>query len=216
MTSRDRFLPIIVHAEILREDSRGDSLCAQAAKYEPGHRGLRLHGPNIKQHTYIKTSPRASRLPPCEAGAAVQTDGAPPRERARAESEKEEVLLRGVGTLRYYFPPNASVQWQPGDLTIHTNKWFLGAGFLGAPPIFLTELPGLSAGSPAAAQEGSGGQRICPSAVPQFQPERHRTEGPPRVQPQSGSSVLCLNQLFKIVSLHFFLLQVEVRSYMLA
>ena len=29
------------------------------------------------------------------------------------------------------------MQWQPGDLTIHTKKWFLGAGFLGAPPISL-------------------------------------------------------------------------------
>ena len=53
-------------------------------------------------------------------------------------SEKGEVLLRGVGTLRCYFPPSASVQWQPGDLTIHTKKCFLGAGFLGAPPISLT------------------------------------------------------------------------------
>ena len=31
-----------------------------------------------------------------------------------------------------------SVQWQPDGLTIHTKKWFLGAGFLGAPPISLT------------------------------------------------------------------------------
>ena len=38
-------------------------------------------------------------------------------------SEKWEVLLGGVDTPRYYFfPPNAHVQWQPGDLTIHTNK----------------------------------------------------------------------------------------------
>ena len=41
--------------------------------------------------------------------------------------EKVEVLLRGVGTLRYLFPPNASVQWQPDGLTVHTEKWFLGA-----------------------------------------------------------------------------------------
>ena len=31
-----------------------------------------------------------------------------------------------------------SVQWQPDGLTIRANKWFLGAGFLGAPPISLT------------------------------------------------------------------------------
>ena len=36
-----------------------------------------------------------------------------------ARSERGEVLLRGVGTLRYYFPPNASAQWQPGDLNPH-------------------------------------------------------------------------------------------------
>ena len=27
------------------------------------------------------------------------------------------------------------MQWQPDGLTVHTKKWFLGAGFLGAPPI---------------------------------------------------------------------------------
>ena len=31
-----------------------------------------------------------------------------------------------------------SVQWQPDGLTIHTNKWLLGAGFLQAPPISLS------------------------------------------------------------------------------
>ena len=53
-------------------------------------------------------------------------------------SEKGEVILRGVGTLRYVFTPDASVQRQPGGLTIHTKRWFLGAGFIGAPPISLT------------------------------------------------------------------------------
>ena len=33
--------------------------------------------------------------------------------------------------------PSASVQWQPDGLTIRAKKWFLGAGFLGAPPISL-------------------------------------------------------------------------------
>ena len=51
--------------------------------------------------------------------------------------EKGEVPLRGLGTPRCSFLPNASVQWPPGDLTIHTKKWLLGAGFLGAPPISL-------------------------------------------------------------------------------
>ena len=30
-----------------------------------------------------------------------------------------------------------SVQWPPDGLTNHAKKWFLGAGFLGAPPISL-------------------------------------------------------------------------------
>ena len=57
------------------------------------------------------------------------------------QARRPEVLLRGVGTLRYFFPPSASVQYQPDGLTIHTKKGLLGAGFLGAPPISLT-LPG--------------------------------------------------------------------------
>ena len=36
--------------------------------------------------------------------------------------EKGEVLLRGVGTLRCLFPPNASAQWQPDGLAIPTLK----------------------------------------------------------------------------------------------
>ena len=40
--------------------------------------------------------------------------------------------------LRCLFHPNAPVQWQADGLTIHTKKWFLGAGFLGAHPISLT------------------------------------------------------------------------------
>ena len=60
-------------------------------------------------------------------------------ERACLESEKGEVLLRGVGTLRCFTPPNASLQWQPDGLTIYTNKWVLGARFLGARPISLVE-----------------------------------------------------------------------------
>ena len=55
-------------------------------------------------------------------------------------SEKGEVLLRGVGTLRYLLilGENSAcqvpicVQWQPDGLAIHTKKWFLGAGLLGA------------------------------------------------------------------------------------
>ena len=39
---------------------------------------------------------------------------------------------RGSALYRCLFPPNASAQWQPDGLTIHTQKRFLGAGFLGA------------------------------------------------------------------------------------
>ena len=73
----------------------------------------------------------------------VQRRRAPEISRAKRSlpmPEKGGVLLRGVGTLRYLFPPNASVQWQPDGLTIRTQKWFLGAGFLGALPISLTRV----------------------------------------------------------------------------
>ena len=42
-----------------------------------------------------------------------------------SRSDKGEVLLGGVGALRYVCPPSASVQRQPDGLTIHTNKLFL-------------------------------------------------------------------------------------------
>ena len=34
---------------------------------------------------------------------------------------------------------SVSWRWQPDGSTIHTKKWFLGAGFLGAPPISLKQ-----------------------------------------------------------------------------
>ena len=84
-------------------------------------------------------------------GFAFLDDGAQPtprRTRARTTStsgcwtsEKGEVLLRVVGTLRFLFQPNASAQWQLDSLTIHARKWLLGAGFLGAPPISLSTRP---------------------------------------------------------------------------
>ena len=58
--------------------------------------------------------------------------------RSSLASEKGEVLLRGVGTLRCSFPPNAAVQWQPDGLTVHTKKWFLGAGFWEHLPFLLS------------------------------------------------------------------------------
>ena len=43
-----------------------------------------------------------------------------------------------VGAPTIFVPPNVAVQWQPDGVTIYTKKWFLGAGFLGAPTICLT------------------------------------------------------------------------------
>ena len=86
-------------------------------------------------------------------------------------SEKGGVLLRGVGTLRYVLILSEtllvkcpSAQWQFDRLTIHTNKWFLGAGFLGAPPISLVR----------AAPHPSGGASGC--------------RNPPRLCGQCGAS----------------------------
>ena len=45
-----------------------------------------------------------------------------------------------------FVPPNASVQRQLGGLTIHAKKWFLGAGFLGTPPISLIQFTGPETG----------------------------------------------------------------------
>ena len=85
-----------------------------------------------------------------------------------SHSEKGEVFLRGVGTLRYLFLPDASVQWQPDGLTIHTKKWFLGAGFLGAPPISLSH-----ARAPLTDKPASHGKNSC-SEDPRL--ERFRNE----------------------------------------
>ena len=48
-----------------------------------------------------------------------------------------QVLLRGIGTLGKLCSPDASVWWQPDGLTIHTENWLPGAGFLGTPPTYL-------------------------------------------------------------------------------
>ena len=51
--------------------------------------------------------------------------------------ERAGAPKRGRHSTIHVFPPDPSVQWQPDGLTIHTNKWFLEAAFLGAPPISL-------------------------------------------------------------------------------
>ena len=48
-----------------------------------------------------------------------------------------DVLLRGVDTLRYVCFRQAHLcSGSLTVLTIRANKWFLGAGFLGAPPYY--------------------------------------------------------------------------------
>ena len=67
---------------------------------------------------------------------------------------KGEVLLRGGSarcdicgsSVKALLVKCPSVQWQPDGLTIHTKKRFLGAGFLGAPPISLIRTTGLVQG----------------------------------------------------------------------
>ena len=55
-----------------------------------------------------------------------------------------------------FSPPNASVQWRPDCLTIHTKKWLLRAGFLGAPPISLV----LPVGANSKKSPGGQGRRL--------------------------------------------------------
>ena len=81
------------------------------------------------QQCPASTWPAAS--PPARVGLAVA---------ATAESEKTGSAPKRGRHSTIIVPPSASVQWQqPGVSTIHTKKWFLGAGFLGAPPISLPE-----------------------------------------------------------------------------
>ena len=61
-----------------------------------------------------------------------------------------------------FFPPNASVQLQPDGLTTHTEKWLLGAGFLGAPPISLTMSTTVPVRKSAAALSASQDPQSCP------------------------------------------------------
>ena len=49
------------------------------------------------------------------------------------------------------------MQWRPDGLTLHTKKWFLGAGLLRAPPISLTGCPGPHGGGGAVPPRGRGG-----------------------------------------------------------
>ena len=84
----------------------------------------------------MKISSRDSRAAP-DMQRSLLRKGVACSDLTRRHSEKGEVLPRGVGTLRDLFAPSASAQWQPDGLTIHTKKRFLGAGFLGAPPISL-------------------------------------------------------------------------------
>ena len=55
--------------------------------------------------------------------------------------ERESALKGGrhsTSSMKTLLAKCPSVQWQPDGFTINTKKWFLGAGFLGAPPISLS------------------------------------------------------------------------------
>ena len=77
-------------------------------------------------------------------GAEHDCRGAAPRLRPRPE--KGEVLLRGVGAPRYrlilseklHLSSAQLCSGSPEGLTVRAKRWFLGARFLGAPPISLT------------------------------------------------------------------------------
>ena len=72
-------------------------------------------------------------------------------------------------------PRNASVQWLPDGLAIHTNKCFLEAGFLAAPPISII----LPRRRPTARRSSPASARTTPFlAGPKRPPSR-----PLRVQP---------------------------------
>ena len=74
-----------------------------------------------------------------------------------------DMFLSSATTLLVKCP---SVQWQLDGLTIHTKKWVLGAGFLGAPPISLAsdvdvDLLSMIARRGAEAEDDSSTER-CP------------------------------------------------------
>ena len=73
---------------------------------------------------------------------------------------KGECSLEGPALYDIFRPPDASVQWQPDGFD---NPQFLGAGFLGAPPIFLTEPISWRCGRPLAQGHGN---RVGGNSVP--------------------------------------------------
>ena len=66
-----------------------------------------------------------------------------PQGRSPGFREKGSAPKRGRHSAMFC-SSNASVQWQPDGLAIPTKKWFLGAGFLGAPPISPEEMRSLA------------------------------------------------------------------------
>ena len=98
---------------------RGQARKARVSKFELDE-GFQPHHPPFRTAVHPP--------PPHPAALGGETRGVL-QSRARTGAplqRKGKVLLRGVGTLRYSFPPNASVQWQPDGLTIHARRWFLG------------------------------------------------------------------------------------------
>ena len=106
---------------ILIFDSNEACADAQGLRVSPHAERLqaRLEPPHPRQR--LRAGPTSRRLH--RPGGVVRVRGSAPK--------------RGRHSSDIFSPPNASVQRQPDGLTIHTQKWFLGARLQGAPPISL-------------------------------------------------------------------------------
>ena len=73
-----------------------------------------------------------------DAAATEVVAGAAPKEALGSPKVRQRGSAKRGRHSTIFVSPNASVQWQHDGLAIPTTTWFLGAGFLGAPPISLT------------------------------------------------------------------------------
>ena len=104
-------------------------------------------------------SPRLGPVPPPSPSSLVQI-----RQRGSAPKggRQYDIFRSSVKALLIKCP---AVQWRPaGGLTMHTHKWFLGAGFLGAPPISLSRSPSC----PLSCRAPSPAKRALASVAPLF------------------------------------------------
>ena len=117
-------------------------------------------------------------------------------------SEEGEALLRGVLTLRFVSHAQSARHWKAVLLQINLScfgnpphKWFLGARFLGAPPLFLKVFEFIALDADAAQHRDDGLQVRSPTpsprsrALPQgsFSPKSSATFSP------KGSRAVCVD-----------------------